>query len=145
MAVLKCKSCGANLKFLLGENITECEYCGTMQTMPNSDEDRKIMLLNRATDLRINSEFDKACGIYETIITEFPDEAEAYWGLVLCKYGIEYVSVNNFTRVPTCHRTITVSIFDDKDYKTAYEKATVDARLVYEKEAKAIDEIQKKQ
>ena len=144
MAVLKCKSCGANLNFMPGNTVVECEYCGTVQTIPNSDDDRKLMLLNRATELRLDNEFDKACGIYETVVAEFPDEAEAYWGLVLCKYGIEYVSINAFKRVPTCHRTITMPIFNDKDYKAAYDRATVDSRLVYEKEAKVIDEIQKK-
>ena len=32
-------------------------------------------------------------------------EAEAYWGLVLCRYGIEYVNdPATGKKVPTCHR-----------------------------------------
>ena len=48
-------------------------------------------LFNRANTLRIKSEFDKAEKLYEKILQVKSDEAEAYWGLILCKYGIEYV------------------------------------------------------
>ena len=56
-----------------------------------ADNEKKMTLFARANRLRFNNEFDKASGVYESIIAEFPEEAEAYWGLVLCKYGIEYV------------------------------------------------------
>ena len=39
----------------------------------------------------MKDEFDKAYGVFESIVADFPEEAEAYWGLCLCKYGIEYV------------------------------------------------------
>ncbi len=39
----------------------------------------------------MKSEFDKAQDLYEKIVSANPNEAEAYWGIVLCKYGIEYV------------------------------------------------------
>lgn len=39
----------------------------------------------------MNAEFDRAATVYVSITGEFPEEAEAYWGLCLCKYGIEYV------------------------------------------------------
>ena len=51
----------------------------------------KIKLFSRANRLRTACQFDSARNVYEDIIKNFPEEAEAYWGLILCKYGIEYV------------------------------------------------------
>lgn len=103
MAVLKCKMCGGDWNAIEGTKIVECEYYGTTQTVPNDDSEKKINLFNRANRLRIACEFDRAVGIYESIIAEFPDEAEAYWGLCLCKYCIEYVyDPRNAEKIPTC-------------------------------------------
>lgn len=71
--------------------MAECEYCGSKQTIPNQDSEKKLALFARADRLRRACEFDKAAGVYESIVADFPEEAEAYWGLVLCRYGIEYV------------------------------------------------------
>ena len=91
MAVLKCKMCGGDLVLNSDSTIAECEFCGTQQTVPTADNEKKMTLFQRANRLRFACEFDKAAGIYESIVAEFPEEAEAYWGLILCKYGIEYV------------------------------------------------------
>ena len=67
---------------------------------------------------------DKAAGIYEAIVADFPDEAEAYWGLVLCKYGIEYVDdPATGKKIPTCHRSSFDSIMEDIDFEQALENA----------------------
>ncbi len=144
MTVLKCKMCGGNLNVIAGESVTECEYCGSVQTVPAVDDERKLTLFARANLLRSSCEFDKAAGIYESIVADFPNESEAYWGLVLCKYGIEYVDDPGTGRkIPTCHRTIPQSVLDDVDYKAAYSKADVMSKNVYSKEAEAIDVLQK--
>ena len=144
MAVFKCKMCGANLEVSENQSVVTCGYCGIYQTLPRLDSDKKIALFTRANNLRIKSEFDKAAGIYESIIAEYRDEAEAYWGLVLCKYGIEYVDDGNGSRIPTCHRTLPTSIMDDDDFNQACEYADITAKSVYRDEAKVIDKIQKK-
>lgn len=144
MSVFKCKMCGGALKIEENQTVATCEYCGTQQTLPKLDNVKKLALFSRANNLRLKSEFDKAAGIYESIITEFRDEAEAYWGLVLCKYGIEYVEDSDGNRIPTCHRTLPMSIMDDDDFQQACEYADVAAKTVYRNEAKAIDKIQKK-
>ena len=105
MAVIKCKMCGGDLVIEPGATVAECEYCGSRQTVPNQDNEKKLTLFARANRLRAACEFDKAAGVYESIVAEFPQEAEAYWGLVLCKYGIEYVDdPANVSKIPTCHR-----------------------------------------
>ena len=144
MAVFKCKMCGGALEIGENQSIATCEYCGTSQTLPKLDNEKKLALFSRANNLRIKSEFDKAAGIYESIIAEFRDEAEAYWGLVLCKYGIEYVDDGKGKKIPTCHRTLPAAIMEDDDFQQACENADILAKNVYRDEAKAIDKIQKK-
>ena len=144
MAVFKCKMCGGALEIGENQSVATCGYCGTQQTLPKLDNEKKLALFSRANNLRIKSEFDKAAGIYESIIAEFRDEAEAYWGLVLCKYGIEYVDDGKGKRIPTCHRTLPISVMEDDDFQQACEYAEITAKNIYREEAKAIDKIQKK-
>ena len=144
MAVIKCKMCGGDLVIEPGATVAECEYCGTKQTIPNQDDEKKLTLFARANRLRMSCEFDKAAGIYESIVADFPQEAEAYWGLVLCKYGIEYVDdPATGKKIPTCHRSSFESIMEDSDFEQALENADVVARKVYREEAKQIEEIRK--
>lgn len=144
MAVYQCKMCGGNLDIVEGSTICECGYCGTKQTVPTIDDDKKISLFTRANHLRLNCDFDKAENVYESIAAEFPQEPEAYWGLCLCKYGIEYVDdPTTGKKVPTCHRTSTGCIFDDENFEQANEYADPDSRDIYYAEAKEIDRIQK--
>ena len=140
----KCKMCGGDLDITEGSTTCECEYCGTIQTVPSADNAKKMNLFNRANRLRFASEFDKAAGVYESIVSEFPEEAEAYWGLCLCKYGIEYVDdPATGKKIPTCHRTSFESIFDDSNFEMALEYADLAAQRVYREEAKEIDRLQK--
>ena len=118
MAVLKCKMCGGELSFEEGASVCECEYCGCKQTIPNVDDEKKAKQYVRANKLRAACDFDKAAGVYESIIEDYEDEAEAYWGLVLCKYGIEYVTdPATANKVPTCHRSGFDSVMDDEDFE----------------------------
>ena len=144
MAVLKCKMCGGSLDVTEGMTVCECEYCGTTQTIPQVDDEKKITLFTRANRLRAACEFDKAASVYENIVSDFPEEAEAYWGLILCKFGIEYVDdPATGKKIPTCHRSSFESIMDDSDFEQCMENADPIARRVYREEAKTIDGIQK--
>ena len=144
MAVLKCKMCGGELNLEDGMTVAECEYCGSKQTVPTADNEKKMTLFARANRLRAANEFDKAAGVYESIVAEFPEEAEAYWGLVLCKYGIEYVDdPATGKKIPTCHRSSFDSVMDDSDFEQVMENADAIARRVYREEAKTIENIRK--
>lgn len=144
MALLKCKMCGGSLEVSAGETIIECDYCGTQQTLPKTTDENIQTLFNRANLLRQKSEFDKAEAVYEKILEADDTEAEAYWGVILCKFGIEYVEdPKTYKRIPTCHRTSYDSIIADEYYKKAIEHASISGRSIYEAEAKNIDKIQK--
>lgn len=144
MAILRCKMCGGDLEITAGVSSCTCEFCGTVQTIPTVKEEALQTLFNRANVLRMKSEFDKASEIYEKILQKSETEAEAYWGLILCKYGIEYVEdPNTFKRIPTCHRASYDAVTSDEDYKNAIKYADAIQREIYEAEAKTIDEVQK--
>ena len=145
MAIIKCKMCGGDLNIEAGMTVAECEYCGTRQTVPTADNEKKLTLFARANRLRAACEFDKAASVYESIVAEFPTEAEAYWGLVLCRYGIEYVDdPATGKKIPTCHRSSFESILEDPDFEQAQENADAVSRKVYREEAKAIEDIRRR-
>ncbi|MBQ8194058.1 MAG: TIR domain-containing protein [Oscillospiraceae bacterium] len=145
MAVFKCECCGGNLDVINNDTsrIIQCPYCETQQTIPQTEDEKKINLYNRAVKLRRQCEFDKAEGIYESIVASYPDDAEAYWGLCLCKYGIEYVDdPATGKKLPTCHRTIEESILDDSDFEQVLENSDSEMIRMYRNKAKEIDRIQ---
>lgn len=144
MSVFKCKMCGGSIEFEPGTTVGICDSCGTKQTLPRLDGEKKANLYDRANHFRRNNEYDKASGIYEQILNEDSTDAEVYWSLVLCRYGIEYVEDPvTHKQIPTINRTQFTSIFADEDYKSALQYADGSQRRIYEDEAKAIDGIQK--
>lgn len=144
MAIFKCKMCGGTLEFNPGDTVAVCDSCGTKQTFPRLDDDKKANLYDRANHFRRNNEYDKAMSIYEQILAEDSTDAEAYWSLVLCRYGIEYVEdPATGKRIPTVNRAQFTSVFDDDNYKSALRCADAAQKEIYEAEAKAINEIQK--
>jgi len=144
MTILKCKMCGGTLEIKPEETITVCDSCGTRQTLPKINDDRRANMYDRADHFRRSNDYDKAMSIYEQILNEDNTDAEAYWSIVLCRYGIEYIEdPTSRKRIPTVNRMQFTSIFSDEDFKSSLEYADSYQRGIYEEEAQAIDEIQR--
>ncbi len=142
--IFKCKMCGGELEVTEGASVAECPYCGAKQTLPKLDNERRANLYDRAGHFRRMSDFDKAMALYEQILNEDTTDAEAYWSIVLCRYGIEYVEdPATHKRIPTVNRVQRTSVLADEDYKSALAYADGYQRELYEAEAKEIEEIQK--
>jgi len=143
--IIKCRMCGGDIQFNPGDTYGQCEYCGGTSTIPKGNDEQRLNRFNRANHFRRQCEFDKAIAAYEKILEEDDSDAEAHWGVVLSKYGIEYVEDPvSHERIPTCHRVQVSSILSDEDYQAALRNAADSyARDLYEKEAKRIAEIQK--
>lgn len=144
MPVFKCKMCGGTLKIEEGKAVAICEYCGSTQTITKSQDEIVQNLFNRANHLRLQCDFDKAQDVYEKILDIDDTDAEAHWGIVLCKYGIEYVKDPKTQKhIPTCHRAQYESILTDSDYLFAIENADQEQQSIYTKEAVEISKLQK--
>ena len=145
MAVLKCKMCGGDIEAAPNQTYGTCDHCGSTMTLPKAADEQITNLYNRANHFRRQNDFDRAVSAYENILNIDASSAEAHWGLVLSKYGIEYVEdPQSNERIPTCHRVQNESILTDADYLSALENAE-DAytKNLYESEAKRIADIQK--
>ncbi|MCR4754191.1 MAG: TIR domain-containing protein [Lachnospiraceae bacterium] len=139
---LECKQCGGVLAPEEGQKIVYCKFCGSANVISIPD---RFGLYNRANYLRRKNEFDRALGIYEDIVREDPTDSEGYYGIALCKYGIEYVDDPESARkVPTCHRTRLTPISQDADFQKAIEYANPDTKQLYLSEAERIDTILKR-
>ncbi len=142
--IFKCKMCGGDIEQIENTNTGKCIYCKSVMTLPNLDNERIVNLYNRANALRLANDFDKAREVYESILEIDNNQIEAHWGILLCKYGIEYIDdPNTKEKIPTCHRTNDYSILLDQDFKIIKKESFGEALKLYEKEAKQIDEIQK--
>ncbi|MBD5523835.1 MAG: TIR domain-containing protein [Lachnospiraceae bacterium] len=144
MSVLICKMCGGDLEIKEGMTTVRCPYCGTNQTLPKFDDEKRLRLYDRANHYRRSNDYDKAMAMYEHILEEDQTDSEAYWGIVLCRYGIEYVDdPATHKKIPTVNRAQYTSILADEDYKAALRYADVVQAGIYEQEARVIDTIQR--
>ncbi len=143
--ILKCKMCGGDIEPIEGTNTGKCIYCKSVMTLPSLEDEKIVNLYNRANKLRLDNEFDKAYEIYESILKMDEEQVEAHWGLVLCKYGIEYVDdPRTKKKVPTCHRANYESVLVNSDYLFVKEHSYGEALKLYEEEAKYIQKVQKR-
>ena len=143
MQALRCPVCGGEVRYIENQSLGECIHCGNKIPIPTSVE-RKAALYNRATDLRQRYEFDRAADIYEQILRDEENEADAYWGLILCRYGIEYVEdQRTFEMIPTCHRASYQSLKDDETLKKALYYADDEKKKLWIQEAERLDDLLK--
>lgn len=141
----KCKCCGGSLVIVeSSEQMGKCMFCSVVQAVPKPNNERIAMLYGRAEHLRKNHEYDKAIDIYGRILEEDSTDPEAYWSLLLCKYGVEYVKdPTSGEYILTVNRAQNVAVVADEDFRAAMQYANDDQRSFYETEARKIDEIQK--
>ncbi len=141
--IFKCKICGGNLDVKQGERITVCEYCGVRQTIPTFIEPKIEEIYNRANNYLMNNEFDKAENLFNQILYNDKTNADAYWNILMCRYGVSYVKdPADGKYIPTCNRTLYSPIFNDENYKKAIQYADNAQKELYAADAKVIDQIQ---
>ena len=140
----KCKICGGNLNIKQGERVTICEYCGVQQTIPSFIEPKIQEIYNRANNYLMHNEFDKAENLYNQILFENKEDADAYWNILMCHYGVTYVQdPKSGNYIPTCNRTLFMPIFKDENYINAVKYANAEQKDFYMQNAETIDKIQK--
>ncbi len=142
MAVFKCKLCGGTIEPRDG-GIGICDSCGTKQTVPNVNDEKKMNLLDRANHFRMQNDFDKAMAIYEQILDEDTTDSDVYYSIALCRYGITYVDDPKSKRkIPTINRMQNKQFSEDADFKMAIKYAKPEQEKLYSNEGAYIDKVQ---
>jgi tetratricopeptide (TPR) repeat protein len=145
MLELKCKMCGGSIQAEEGALYGTCDSCGRSSPLPKTRRREILDKFNRASELLMQCEFDRANSIYEEILITDGTDSEVYWGIVLCNYGIQYVvDPGSQKRIPTCHRMKREPVTTDGDYQKALSLASNnDVEAFYKGEAETISKIQK--
>ncbi len=140
----ECEGCGSILEVGDEQRFVVCDFCGVENTLPKIDSKEKMEEFMQANEDRFACRFDVAKTKYEALISKYPDDNNAYWGKILCEYGIEYVEdAKTERRIPTCHRTVRESIFDNSDYKLIVLRSSGEEKNAYERRAMEIEKLQK--
>ncbi len=143
--VTACYSCGAQITFGADAEIALCPFCGKYNDRPRVREESIVQAMKRANELCDKGEFTQAEKTYQLVLSRNPDEHEARWGLLRCRYGIEYeTDPRSGRRIPTCRLTRSLPMRLDPEFKSACALASPDVRAQYERECHYIDAIQER-
>ena len=142
--LFECKYCHAKLTVEDSQRVVLRNYCGTEQALPCglALPDRASQF-ERANHHRQNGDFDRAMEIYNKILDKNADDAEAYWSLLLCRFGVVYVKDAGGYK-PTINRMQRTSILADEDYRAACKHADAEQREIYMREAGKINDLQRR-
>ena len=142
MAVFKCKLCGGTIE-VKDNGIGVCDSCGTKQTIPNTNDEKKMNLLDRANHFRMQNDFDKAMSIYEQVLEEDTTDSDIYYSIALCRYGITYVDdPKTKKKIPTINRMQNVKFTEDADFVMAVKYAEPEQARFYKEEGEYLDKVQ---
>ena len=139
---LVCKTCGREFLMPEGVALWPCPGCGTNHSRPRA-ADKALADLRRAHQQRCDCDFVSAAANYQRVLNVHPDEAEALWGLALCKYGVEFVQDEKTGRhLPVIHFLNRRPFTEDPDVRMAIVRADAVIRSRYQQDAEYIARIQ---
>lgn len=136
----KCVICGAELESI-GHGMGKCPSCKFRQSMPTISS----LKLERANKFRRDEhDFQKALKLYNEVSEESSEEADAFWGAAICKYGVEFVNDENDNVVPTFYQINKFRFSRMQEFGAACEKADDEQKSFYENTASRIDDTHRK-
>ncbi len=144
MEILKCKTCGSPIDPTKAKGgVVECEYCRNKITLPKVGSSAESAVFQGSLELDV-SDFDRAYTVFKRASELDKSEPEAYFGMALAEFRVQYLTDANKSRLqPICH-DVTGKVFTDSaNYKKAVSLATPDQRAEYERKGKEIDYIRK--
>ena len=116
----------------------------SLSSQLDRSEARKLRnLYAQAEEAQRAGRFEEAERWYRQVLITAGDEAEIYWRLVMCSYGIEYVREQATGKhLPTISHMVVDSILENADCRAAIRLArSAEMRNFYEAEARHIDGI----
>ena len=134
-----CNICGANLINKNGR--WQCGACGAF--LPEEITNEEVNLLYLASQKLRLGNFSDAEEFYQDITIKYPDNSDAYWGLVLSQYGIKYEQDYDGKMIPTCFSTSYESLLDNPNFKKAYSLADSKQKIYLNQQCEKIEAIRK--
>ena len=139
---LICKNCGAPIDTSTAQGgVVRCNYCRSAFTLPKEGGAAREFLYQGEHELD-TCEFDRAYSAYRKAAETDPNEPEAYFGMALASFKVQYIKdgVNNCLQ-PICHEVTDKPFKRDPNFCKAVSLATPEQRLQYDRKAKDIDYI----
>lgn len=138
---MNCRRCGMKFPFPVSQTVFPCPACGALHERPQAQRET-FMGLDRANDLRAEGKYAEALGVYQDVLQRSPTAHEALWGMVLCRYGVAYVTdPATHRRMPTLHFPQRCSILKDGDYVRACKHAPEEIAAQYREDAAYIERV----
>lgn len=140
----KCKNCGAPLNASRALNgVLECEYCGSAFTLPKEETaGGAIEQLKIAANELDLCRFEDAFASYRKAAELDENEPEAYFGMALSEFRVQYLKDNLKHRLqPVCHAATDKKFSENKNYLRALSLATKEQAEEYGRRAAEIDYI----
>jgi len=143
LTILNCKSCGAPLRVEENSSTVTCPFCENVYCIPRSEQQKKILnLFSKADEAWGAWDFEEAAKYYQEILDIDNQQADAHFGLVLCKYGIAYETDPQSKKIkPSCNRINRDSVLNDKHYLSAIRYASKESAELFKERAREIDRI----
>lgn len=141
MEVLRCPNCGGEMTQVSAGRF-RCKYC-KKESAINVGINELVFSLNAAARCRSKKDFDGAMEEYERAISLDPECSDAYWGMFLSEYGIEFVQDPYSGKyMPTaCHRIQTTPVEKNINFKKAIKLVGSVERRQFEEMGKQIDTV----
>lgn len=144
LKVLKCKNCGQPLDLRNAKDgVIECDCCFSVFTLPKEESPSEATSYLRMGEHDLDSlNWSGAIEAFKKAAEKDKSEPEAYWGLALASYRVQYLKdlVNNRLQ-PISHIISPKKFVESSNYQTALKYATPAQRKEYQKKAAEIDYI----
>ena len=133
-----CTCCGRPLEFPPDRPIVVCPGCQTKNKYPDERVLNRAEFRN-AREQQARDEFCHAEESYLRVLDDFPDDADALWGRLMCHYGAKLVVSAGEKRRFTIRQPRSKPLRAQGDYERAIEAALPEMRQQYEQDAAYID------
>lgn len=145
LVTMECKCCGARMNPANERGgVIQCAYCGYFFTRPKKEVTPAVLSFLRTGEHELDvCKFDEAYTAYQKAAQLDSKEPEAYWGMALAQFKIQYLKDNVNNRLqPICHEISDRKFTDSKNFLSAIRYATEEQRKQYESKGEEIDYIQ---
>ncbi len=99
-----CENDGGEFIFGPGERWKRCPYCDRVYIRPGEEIDPSLTAIKHADELRLDGEFETAEISYHRYLDKSVEDYNAWWGLLLCRFGVIYEPNSEGVFTPTCRR-----------------------------------------